>query len=86
MAAKKSKTTTKTGKVDKRKLKQVKPTRFQILDVKRKSKLHFFVKRNGLSFKPGCSFYEFTKPETISSKMEIVLLDKVGNYQVLDCI
>ena len=34
-------------------------------------------------FKAGRGFYEFTKPETISSKKEVVLIDKyVGNTQI----
>ncbi len=37
-----------------------------------------FVQRNSLIFKAGRGFYEFTKPETVSHKKEVVLVDKVG--------
>ena len=35
-----------------------------------------FVQQNSLIFKAGRGFYEFTKPEIISEKKEVVLLDK----------
>ena len=35
-----------------------------------------FVENNHLSFKTGRGFYEFTKPEKISDKKEVVLVDK----------
>ncbi len=43
-----------------------------------------FVQKNSLLFKTGRGFYEFTKPEKISDKKEVVLIDKVwfGNVHV----
>lgn len=35
-----------------------------------------FVLENGLTFKTGRGFYEFTKTETIQGKKEIVLMDR----------
>ena len=35
-----------------------------------------FVQNNSLLFKAGRGFYEFTKPEIISHKKEVVLVDK----------
>ena len=42
-----------------------------------------FVQRNTLIFKAGRGFYEFTKPETVSHKKEVVLVDKGRNYFVI---
>ena len=35
-----------------------------------------FVTRNSLLFSAGRGFYEFTKPEIISAKKEVVLVDR----------
>lgn len=51
--------------------------RFQILSVDDKCDIRSFVQKNGLLFKTGRGFYEFTKPEKISDKKEVVLVDKV---------
>ena len=53
--------------------------RFEILDVDNhidKVQIRTFLKDNGLSFKTGRGFYQFTKPENISLKKEIVLAHK----------
>jgi hypothetical protein len=47
-----------------------------VLHVESKCSIKDFVQRNSLLFKVGRGFYEFTKPETISHKKEVVLLDK----------
>jgi len=50
--------------------------RFRIIDVDRgfdKIQIKTFVKNKGLEFKTGGGFYQFTKPENISMKKEIVL-------------
>ena len=57
----------------------VNPARFQVLDVDDRCDIRTFVQRNSLIFKPGQGFYEFTKPEKISDKKEVVLVDKVRN-------
>ena len=36
-----------------------------------------FVQVHALLFKAGRGFYEFTKPEIISNKKEVVLVDKI---------
>lgn len=50
----------------------------QILDVDERCDIRTFVEKNDLSFKTGRGFYEFTKPEKISDKKEVVLVDKVS--------
>lgn len=57
-------------------LKAVKPGRFQVLDVDNEISIKAFVLENGLTFKTGRGFYEFTKTETIQGKKEIVLMDR----------
>jgi hypothetical protein len=47
-----------------------------VLHVDRKCSIKDYVQRNSLLFKAGRGFYEFTKPEIISGKKEVVLLDK----------
>jgi len=49
---------------------------FQVLHVGQKCSIKDYVQRNSLIFKAGRGFYEFTKPEIISAKKEVVLLDK----------
>ena len=48
----------------------------QILVVDETSSIRDFVEENSLVFKTGRGFYEFTKPETISAKKE-VMFDQV---------
>lgn len=60
-----------------RSLDAVPPGRFQILHVDRDSSIRDFVEDNGLIFKPGQGFYEFTKTELIQEKKEVVLQDKL---------
>ncbi|WP_353929714.1 vWA domain-containing protein [Okeanomitos corallinicola TIOX110] len=57
-------------------LKAVTPGRFQVLEVEQDISIKAFVLENGLSFKVGRGFYEFTKTETIQAKKEIVLMDR----------
>jgi len=54
----------------------VPPGRFQVLQVDEELPIKEFATTNGLLFKPGKGFYEFTKPEAISDGKEIVLMDK----------
>lgn len=54
----------------------VNPSRFQVLHVPNKCSIKEFVQNNSLLFKTGRGFYEFTKPEIISAKKEVVLVDK----------
>ena len=56
----------------------VSSSRFQILDVDDRVDIKTFVQLNSLVFKAGRGFYEFTKPEKISDKKEVVLVDKVS--------
>lgn len=51
--------------------------RFQILRVDCNMPIRDFVEENGLIFKPGRGFYEFTKPELIQELKEVILRDKV---------
>ena len=54
----------------------VNPSRFQVLHVPARTSIREFVQSNALLFKTGRGFYEFTKPEIISAKKEVVLVDK----------
>lgn len=57
-------------------LRTVPPGRFQVLDVDDNVSIKAFVLDNGLNFKVGRGFYEFTKTETIQGSKEIVLMEK----------
>jgi len=57
-------------------LAEVNKERFKILQVPKKCTIKQFVLSNNLEFKVGRGFYEFTKPEIISHKKEVVLVDK----------
>ncbi|MHC5599518.1 MAG: vWA domain-containing protein [Nostoc sp.] len=57
-------------------LRAVSPGRFQILEVELDISIKAFVLENGLSFKVGRGFYEFTKTETIQAQKEIILMDR----------
>lgn len=50
--------------------------RFQVLEVDDKTSIKDFVVSQGLTFKKGRGFYEFTKSETIQEEKEVVLMDK----------
>ncbi len=55
----------------------VPPSRFQVLQVGgEKTSIKDFAQANGLQFKVGRGFYEFTKPEVITDKKEVVLMSK----------
>jgi len=54
----------------------VPPGRFQVLEIDKDCPIKDFVLENGLTFKTGRGFYEFTKTETIQGKKEVVLMDK----------
>lgn len=57
-------------------LKSVNPARFQIFNVDNDCSIKDFVIDNGLVFKVGRGFYEFTKPVTIQDYKEVVIEDK----------
>lgn len=54
----------------------VPPGRFQVLSVDADTPIKDLVVENGLRFKKGRGFYEFTKTETIQAGKEVVLMDK----------
>jgi len=54
----------------------VPPGRFQVLEIDKDIGIKEYVLENGLKFKTGRGFYEFTKTETIQGKKEVVLMDK----------
>lgn len=61
-------------------LRSVSPGRFQILDIDENISIKSFVLENGLTFKVGRGFYEFTKKETIQGYKEIILMEgKTGD-------
>lgn len=60
-----------------RSLDAVPPGRFQILRVDWDISIKDFVEANGLIFKTGRGFYEFTKSELIQEYKEVVLRDKL---------
>ncbi len=51
-------------------------SKFQIFDLDKDMTIRDFVNDMGLVFKIGRGFYEFTKPENISDKKEIVTMKK----------
>lgn len=57
-------------------LRAVPPGRFQALKVDKDMGISDFVKKNGLDFKVGRGFYEFTKKVTVQAYKEIILMDK----------
>jgi len=59
-------------------LRAVPPGRFQVLDVDTNTALKDFVIANGLTFKTGRGFYEFTKTETVQGYKEIILMDRTS--------
>lgn len=54
-------------------LRAVPSGRFQVLEVDEHQPIQIFAEHNGLIFKAGKGFYEFTKTETIQARKEIVL-------------
>ena len=61
-------------------LNAVPPGRFQVLKVDKDCSIKEFVQAQGVTFKVGRGFYEFTKPEVIQDRKEIVLMDpKTGD-------
>jgi hypothetical protein len=65
-----------TSDYDSGSLKAVTPGRFQVLEVDNDISIKSFVLENGLTFKTGRGFYEFTKTETIQGKKEIILMER----------
>ena len=65
-----------TKSVSPKSLSAVPAGRFQILDVDKDMPIQKFCKSEGLSFKPGRGFYEFTKTETVQGYKEVVLMEK----------
>ena len=57
-------------------LRAVPPGRFQVLDIDKDISIKAFVLENGLTFKTGRGFYEFTKTETIQGKKEVILMER----------
>lgn len=57
-------------------LKPCRPARFQICNVDKDGPIKQFAIENGLEFKVGRGFYEFSKPEVISKTKEVVLQKK----------
>lgn len=52
-------------------------SKYQVLHVDNNTTIKDYVIKNGLEFKTGKGFYEFTKPESISSKKQVVLQHKL---------
>jgi hypothetical protein len=66
-------------------LNTVPPARFQVLDVDKDCPIKTFVQENGLAFKTGRGFYEFTKTETIQGYKEIILQERAtGDFYAGD--
>jgi hypothetical protein len=57
-------------------LNAVPPGRFQVLKVDKDQGISDFVRDNGLMFKIGRGFYEFTKPVEVQHHKEVVLMSK----------
>jgi hypothetical protein len=56
-------------------LEAVPPSRFQVLEVDRDVAIQTFATENGLLFKKGRGFYEFTKSVTVQDYKEVILMD-----------
>jgi len=56
----------------------VEKSRFNVLQVSKNCTIKEFVLENKLAFKCGRGFYEFTKPEIISYKKEVVIVAKAS--------
>jgi hypothetical protein len=54
----------------------VPPSRFQVLEVDADTPIRAFAESNGLLFRPGRGFYQFTKAETIQARKGVVLVDR----------
>ncbi len=68
-------------------LNSVSPSRFQVLDVEDNVSIKNFVLENGLTFKKGRGFYQFTKTETIQANKEILLMEKdTGDLFAGNCV
>jgi hypothetical protein len=52
------------------------PSRFQVFNVDEDINIKEFCSKMGITFTNGRGFYEFTKPEIISDKKEIILMEK----------
>jgi hypothetical protein len=65
-----------TAAVPKRDLAAIHPGRFQVLYVDHKQDIRDFAEDNGLKFRPGRGFYEFTKSVKVQDHKEVVLQDK----------
>src|SRR5262249_44373905 len=59
-----------------RNLASVPSGRFQVLDVDKDVAIQNFCKSEGLTFKTGRGFYEFTKSETVQGYKEVILMEK----------
>lgn len=71
-------TTSATPSLDKEsELRPSPPSRFQVFTVDEDMGIKDFCIKMGITFKVGRGFYEFTKPEIIQKKKEIILMDKV---------
>lgn len=57
-------------------LEAVHPSRFQVLDVAKDVPIAEFVRAEGLKFRTGRGFYEFTKPVEVQDYKEVILIDK----------
>jgi hypothetical protein len=53
------------------------PSRFQVLNVDEDINIKDFCYKMEITFKVGRGFYEFTKPEIIQKKKEIILMNKI---------
>ena len=59
----------------------VAPGRFQVLEVEKDCSIRQFVEENGLTFKTGRGFYEFTKTVTVQAYKEVILMeDNTGDF------
>ena len=72
-----SRTTSSSKYENKTGLVPVAPGRFQVMDVDLDQSIREYVESNGLIFKTGRGFYEFTKRELIQERKEVVVRDRL---------
>lgn len=56
-------------------------SRYTVIKVKKGGELIDCIEREGLTYKPGCAFFEFVnKTEDIHERKRVILMDKVSKF------
>jgi hypothetical protein len=60
------------------KLDVLKPSEYELLDVRKKAVIKDFIESWKLTFQKGANYYQLTKPETIQSYKQVCIQDKIN--------